>query len=165
MPDIFTNVQYRIKMRKIVCFAVWFCMGLGAVAQNVYNIRGEKTEIPDSVQPVLLFFSTQCCHNCMYDAINYFNKLKGDNSQYELYVMIPGRDVSTMRYITSGLDEYFSKKKMPTVVYDLDKDTSKRFETKYGIRQYPCLFVFDKAGKCRYLSYDTLFGSDRKPSY
>lgn len=101
----------------------------------------------------------------MYDAINYFNKLKGDNSQYELYVMIPGRDVATMRYITSGLGEYFSKKKMPTVVYDLDKDTSQRFETKYGVRQYPCLFIFDKAGKCRYLNYDTLFGSDRKPSY
>lgn len=147
-------------MKKIVLFAILLQAGLEATAQNklgLFNIRGEKVEIPDSVQPLVIFYSTYSCHNCMNELIDYVEQLKHDNHRFKIYVMIPGRDVATMRYVTTGLDEFFNKKNMPMVVYDLNKDTSLRFETQYDVKYYPCLFIFDLNGKCHYLNYGILF--------
>lgn len=160
MSDFYTYIQYGVEMKKTIFFVILLLSGLITIAQSelsLFNIRGEKVEIPNSVQPVVIFYTPYSCHNCMYDLINYMEKMKQVDSRFELYVMIPGRDAATMRYATTGLDEFFSKSNMPRIVYDLNKDTKLRYETRYDVKQYPCLFVFDMEGECQYLSYHTLF--------
>ena len=147
-------------MKKVVWIVILLLVGLRTTAQGekvLFNIRGERVEIPDGVQPFVVFYSPYSCHNCMYDLIDYMGKLERNDSRFKFYVMIPGRDVATMRYATAGLDEFFSKDSMPTVVYDLNEDTSLRYEARYDVKHYPCLFLFDKDGRCHYLSYGTLF--------
>ena len=152
--------QFRYPMKKILLLLFMGISCLVACAQmdlRFYDIRGNRVSLPDSVQPVIICYHTGCCHNCMNILVSYAQDLVRKNSNLKLFVLVPGGDVGTMRFLTSGLKDYFNEETLPTVLYDLDPTDSERYLNRYDVQKYPCMIVFDSMRQCHYLSYDVLW--------
>ncbi len=150
-------------MKKTLLFLLLCLLCVEADAQKdmrFYDIRGNRVSIPGNVQPVIICYHTGCCHNCMNILVSYAQDLVQKYPNLQLCVLVPEGDVGSMRFLTSGLKDYFDKESAPTILYDLDPVDSLRYMKRFKMQQYPCMIVFDAMQQCHYFSYDALWGNN-----
>ncbi len=101
----------------------------------------------DGVKTLALYFSASWCGPCRNftpKLVQFYNRVKRSNPQFELVFISRDRDADAMV-------EYMKGDRMPWPAVPFDTKTS---FSKYGGRGIPCLVVLDENGSVIIDSYD-----------
>lgn len=122
-----------------------------------YSIVGKEVAAPDSCEVWMIYYSSAFCHGCMVELVRDGLKWQNEAPNRQVYVLIRGGDLSSMRPESTAAVSFFPKDRQPKVVFDLNPDTSLRYEKRYDIARFPVLLTFDQAGVCTYHPFEELF--------
>jgi hypothetical protein len=129
------------------------------------TIKGENVELLDTAKALVVCYSSGHCSACFRLLVHYCSSIVEKHPHVQLMVLITGNDVVVpnmmgLRMATSSMQEYFEGD-VPKIVYDSNPDKGKRYCTKFKMKHFPVLLLFDRHVKTpKYIPYEKLFSSD-----
>ena len=130
---------------------------------TLYTMRGSPWNPEANTTYMAMYYSPNSCHACIEQLWQYILLTCSQSPDHQPLIIVAGGDVLSMRHQTRYLQNTFGEN--VNIYYDNPPFEKKSIIDKYDIRYFPCLFVITEQTRFKYLSYDTLFGLDRKPSY
>lgn len=129
-------------MKKSVLLTLFVLANIVAKGQHtLYTIDGQPFETSKNDTAIVIYYSSNCCHLCMYEAIEYCQNWVNSANNRKAYILIDEPDIVTRRKQITCLSDYSSQLHGFIISFDLNPVKRKRFVSQLKIKQAPQIFI------------------------